>query len=402
MKVAIVSENIDVLSQLAGICSMSSGGCEITEIHQHPSLINLTSPDIAATNMLIIDVVDESSVDWGRVESFNTLYPNTFVVIVTSTISEAMMMAAMRFGVRDIINIASANSSLCDIVVRARKKLESLSIMNAHGNNSGAKILCFIPSKGGSGSSFISSNLAYILAHSFQKRVLCIDLDLEFSDASFCLTEDDSKRSIADLVGKGSMNTAFVESACIQMDRNFWLLRAPQNPEQAVGITPEHIEEIIGVASRHFDFICIDIARTLDPIALQAMDCADTIYPIMQASLPYVRGMQRLQRTFRALRYPESKIQMVANREGNFDDIPLPEIEKSVGARFVVKLPNDFGNVNASINAGKPLVLIAPKGVLTHALSTWCAKMCGVNEAHASGTATGSNSFMRKITSLFE
>lgn len=169
-----------------------------------------------------------------------------------------------------------------------------------------------------------------------------IDLDLEFSDASFCLTDDDSIKSIADLVARPHLSGPVIESASIQIEQTFWLLRAPQNPEMSVGITPDQVDDIISVAVRHYDFVCIDLARTLEPIALRVMDRSDVVFPVMQTVLPFVRGMQRLQRTFRALHYPESKIQLVANRQGNKDDLPMTDIENALQAKFVVRLPNDF------------------------------------------------------------
>jgi Flp pilus assembly protein, ATPase CpaE len=243
--------------------------------------------------------------------------------------------------------------------------------------------------------------LAYILAKIHKKRVLMIDLDLEFSDASFCLTDDDSIKSIADLATRSHLSGPVIESACIQIDQTFWLLRAPQNPELAVGITPDQVDDIISTAIRHYDFVCIDLARTLDPIALRVMDRSDVVFPVMQTVLPFVRGMQRLQRTFKALHYPESKIQLVANRQGNKEELPTGDIENALQAKFVVRLPNDFSNVNTSINTGKPLYEIAPQGALTQALIQWSADILGVRQEFVESSSLVSGTWFGRLTSRF-
>jgi Flp pilus assembly protein, ATPase CpaE len=160
------------------------------------------------------------------------------------------------------------------------------------------------------------------------------------------------------------------------------------------------VDDIISVAVRHYDFVCIDLARTLEPIALRVMDRSDVVFPVMQTVLPFVRGMQRLQRTFRALHYPESKIQLVANRQGNKDDLPMADIENALQAKFVVRLPNDFFNVNTSINTGKPLMEIAPQGGLTQALIQWSNQLLGVKSEEK--VVNADHSLLGKLSSLFK
>ncbi|EQD70098.1 response regulator receiver domain-containing protein, partial [mine drainage metagenome] len=330
-----------------------------------------------------------------NIEKFNLQHPHSSTILICAERIEQILVQAMRVGVRDALYLAELEDRLIEVVERARSRQAAF-----EGALRGGKVYSFIPSKGGSGASFISSNLAYILAKVHKKRVLMIDLDLEFSDASFCLTDDDSIKSIADLVARPHLSGPVIESASIQIEQTFWLLRAPQNPEMSVGITPDQVDDIISVAVRHYDFVCIDLARTLEPIALRVMDRSDVVFPVMQTVLPFVRGMQRLQRTFRALHYPESKIKLVANRQGNKDDLPMADIENALQAKFVVRLPNDFFNVNTSINTGKPLMEVAPQGILTQALIQWSNQLLGVKSEEK--VVNVDHSLLGKLTSLFK
>ncbi len=396
MKITVVSKDNTFLHRIKVVLLGGRGNDQIELVNRSSSHLDLDMPDIANANLLVLDSTESELPDWGGIEKFSLQHAHSSTVLIGSESIEQILVQAMRVGVRDALRLSEVEERLVEVVERARTRQAAF-----EGALRGGKVFSFIPSKGGSGASFVSSNLAYVLAKVHKKRVLMIDLDLEFSDASFCLTDDDSIKSIADLVGRPSLSGPVIESACIQVDQSFWLLRAPQNPELAVGITPDQIDDILSTAVRHYDFICIDLARTLDPIALRVMDRSDVVFPVLHAVLPFVRGMQRLQRTFKALHYPESKIQLVANRLGHKDDLPIGDIEAALQAKFAVRLPNDYPNVSTSINTGKPLFEVAPQGGLSLALVQWGDQLVGIKSEVAAPDSTGKFSLFGRLSSLF-
>ena len=391
MKITVLSgtsSSQDLKSILQDRCRSD----QLVLLEQSGNKINIDTPEISSADLLIIESPDIDHLDWSAMEIFNLRHPQSTTVLICRGDLERVLVQAMRVGVRDVLNANEVRERLPEVIDRGRVRLAATT-----GTRSVGKILTFIPCKGGSGTSFIASNLAYVLGEVHQKRVLLVDLDLQFGDASFYITENDDGRSLGDVVRKTDLDGQMLESACVPVGKNTWLLRAPYNPEQSVGITPDQVDNILTVASRHFDFVCVDLERTLDPLSLRAMDRSDVIFPIMQTVLPYVRGTQRLQRTFRALHYPETKIRLVANRQGKADDLSISKIEDALQTKFYMQLPNDFPNANASINAGKPLYEIAPGGVLTAALIRWADQLVGASK---SGQASAGSLWQRFSTLL--
>ncbi len=350
--------------------------------------IDIDHPEVAQSELLILDCQDVEALDWASVELFNLRHPQATTALILSGDLERVLMQAMRVGVRDVIARAQVAQDLVGVIERAHIRVAAV-----HGIPSIGKIFSFIPCKGGSGTSFLAANLAYILGELHHKKVLLLDLDLQFSDASFYITDDSSTRSLGDVIRRTDLDGPSLESACVKIGKGTWLLRAPANPEQAIGVTPDQLDNILTVATQHFEFVFVDLERTLDPLSLRVMDRSDIIYPIMQTVLPFVRGAQRLQRMFRALHYPDTKIRIVANRQGKTEDIPLKKIEEALQTPFYLQMPNDFVNTTASINAGKPLYAIAPKGELSLALIHWADQLAGKSSGSArrvSGLSIGS------------
>ncbi len=391
MKVTVFSSTApkDLKNVLEEYCRAD----QVTLLDQSCERLDMESDALAEAQLLIIDCPNIERLDWAAVESYNLKHPHSTTALICDADFERVLIQAMRVGVRDVLKHSEISEQLAAVIERARIRLAA-----SQGTRIAGKILTFIPCKGGSGTSFISSNLAYVLAEVHNRRVLLIDLDLQFADASFYITDDDSGRTLGDIVRRNDLDGSLLESACIQVGKHFWLLRAPQTPEQSVGITPDQVDNILSVASMHFDYVFVDLERTLDPLSLRAMDRSDYIFPIMQTVLPYVRGTQRLQRTFRALHYPESKIRLVANRQGKSDDLPAAKIEAALQTKFFIQLPNDFPNASASINAGKPLYEIAPEGVLTKALIDWTNRIVGTP---SSAGSAGARSIGERLKSFF-
>lgn len=405
MKITVVSKDAGFLHH-AKIFFLNGGNNKYNDlielVNSQPSDTDYDSKAIVGTGLLIIDGRDNERQNWQQLEVFNTRHPLSTSIIVGSK-NEATILGAMRIGMRDVIEYSEFDERVSEIASRARDRLQSQG-----GDGAGCRIFSFLPTKGGSGASFLSSNLAYALSRVCGKKVLMLDLDLEFSDASFCLADDDSGKNISDLMAYGRINTQSIENSSVKIGSNLYLLRAPRDPEAIAEIVPETVDDIIDSASRAFDFIIIDLARALDPLAIRAMDKSDTVFTVMQTGLPYVRGMQRLKKTFQALNYYQGnepgKIRLVANRQGNKDDMPLEQIEKAVDTKFHIQMPNDFVNVNASINAGRPLFDVAPDGILSKALIAWAKDLSGIKDEHLQGGGSASgvfSSLMGRFEKLF-
>ena len=132
-------------------------------------------------------------------------------------------------------------------------------------------MLAFIPCKGGSGATFLATNIAYTLAALENKRVALFDFNLQFGDASLFVYDSPPTTSIADVARQiQRLDGSFLASSMIQVLPNFGVLAAPEEPENAAEIKTEHINSLFQVASKHYDFVILDVGRELDVISIQA------------------------------------------------------------------------------------------------------------------------------------
>ena len=156
-------------------------------------------------------------------------------------------------------------------------------------------MLAFISCKGGSGATFIATNLGYALAAGGHKRVLLIDMNLHFGDASLFVSEHKPLATLSDVAHQiHRLDPSFLASSTLSILPNYSVLAAPEDPAHASEVLPEHVDAIIAQARRQYDFVVLDVGRNLDAVSVRALDHADMIFPILQTTLPYIRDGKRV------------------------------------------------------------------------------------------------------------
>ncbi len=294
-------------------------------------------------------------------ENTATKYPQAAILLLTSLQSATLLLAAMRSGVREVVELPLSEGSLHEAVDRILSQQREFS-------REEGKILSFISCKGGSGTTFITDNLAYALASVSNKKVLLIDLNLQFGDAALFLSDAQPSMTLADLCRQiHRLDAALLESSLIHVTPGFGILPASVEPDPYDTIRPEQIDAILHLARQEYDFVFIDLGRQINGIVIRALDQSDHIFPIIQQSLPYLRNGLRLLGLFNMLGYRKEKIRVIVNRH-EANTISVEAIERSLGQTVAFLVPNNFDVVNESINQGVPVLKLARSCNVTKAL----------------------------------
>lgn len=330
---------------------VSGGGWRVEEL---PAFIDGGGPDV-----LIVDQATPDCLD--TLEILIQRRPDIDVLLISTETSVDFLMRAMRANVREVLPMTAISEALQEAIGRIRQKRNHLLGMRGDG-----KVLAFISCKGGSGATFIAANLAYALAAERKQRVALIDLNLQFGDAAMFVSDQVPPSNVAEVAREiHRLDASFLASAMLEVESCFHVLASPDDPSSSPDVKREHVEAIIRLARSKYDFVVVDVARTLDAITLQALDMADLIFPVVQLTLPFVRDSKRLVSVFRSLDYHPDHIHLVVNRYQKGGEISLTDIERTVGLKVFMTLPNSYQAAATSVNLGVPII----KGRRTDPLS---------------------------------
>ena len=357
MKITVLSNKARALDDLRQILEGSIPGSTICYLLRTGERLDPGNADVLLPDLLILDSVWQNRPDIDAVEELSRRHPQSTILLLCPNRSAETLISAMRAGVREVLPSLASKKELLDAIERAKKRIPVARIEKPRG-----KILAFLSCKGGSGATFLATNLGYALAVEMEKKVLLIDLDLQYGDASFFMSSVKGVLTVAEVAMQlDRLDARFLAASSIEIAPNYSLLPAPEDAERAIEITPEHIANLLNVAVQSYDYVIIDLERSIDAVSMKALDRADVIFPVLQAMVPHVRDTQKVLRVFRMLGYPDSKVRLVSNRSVKGMDISVKKMADTLGVGIYRYVPNDFINASASVNQGLSIIKLAPE-----------------------------------------
>ncbi len=332
-------------------------------------------------DLLVIHSVVHKTADLERLELILGEHEGLPTILLSAHVTPEFLISAMRSGVRDVLRLPLAPEALRDAVERIEHKV--VHIVTPHEKR---KILAFMACKGGSGSTFLATNLGYALGKQGAKTCL-LDLNLQFGDAALFVTDKVPTSTLADVVSDNMsrLDAAFLASSMCEVLPTYSVLPAPEDLERAAQIRPDQIDVVIKLAAHRYEFVLLDMGRALDALSIKALDSADYVYLVMQQTLPFIRDAKRTVEALQALGYSTDKLRLVVNRYQKGGEIQLEDIELAVGAKVHRTLPNSYAAVSAAVNQGMPLASFAHRDPVAKGLEAMAAELIDRPEAKKPG-----------------
>ncbi|HEV2610992.1 MAG TPA: AAA family ATPase [Noviherbaspirillum sp.] len=346
MKIAIISPNKNHLQEMGGVLEALSHS--VVRVDGGKSKMRTVAEQEAPDLMLVEGMCCDPG-ELEQVEYITMHFPKIAVVLLCATHTPEFLINSMRAGVREVLPSPAPSGALEGAVGRVAAKLAG-----GHARSPG-KIFAFIPCKGGSGATFLATNLGYQLAES--KSVLLVDLNLQFGDALSFVHDGTPPSTLADVAHDiRRLDATFLAASTVRITPSFSILAAPEDPSQAMEIKPEHIDAILSLAVTQYDFILLDIGRSLDTLSIRALDRAYRIFPVLQAGLPHLRNASKLLAVCKSLGYPAERIELIVNRFEKGSEISLDDMRRTLQVTRLHAVPNSYKDVNTAINHGNPLM----------------------------------------------
>jgi len=362
MKIAVISPSTKSHHDLSLIMERTNPPrvivCHEGGISKVRAVAEQDRPDI-----IIVQGLYHDASELAPIEFVTTHYPQMIVIMLCSQQTSELLINAMRVGVREVLPSPVTKVVLEAALARAESKLGLRSAQRS------GRILAFVSCKGGSGSTFLATNLGYQLA-SQDKKVLLIDLNLQLGEAVLTVHDRKATTDIAEVARNLSrLDASFLSASVVQITSNYEILAAPDDPAQSLQVKPEHLDAILNVAANHYDFILLDLSKNLDDLTIKALDRAHNIFLVVQTMLPYVRNANRMMTVFRSLGYAQDKVELLVNRFWKNSEIGLSDLRASLGIAKMHTIPNGYKEVAKAVNQGLPLATVSKSSFVLKAIS---------------------------------
>jgi pilus assembly protein CpaE len=219
------------------------------------------------------------------------------------------------------------------------------------------RVLTVFSPKGGTGKTVLSTNLAAFLAQNSGKRVLLIDLDLQFGDAAIMLGLD-PERTMHELVqAPGGLDAGKLAGYLTHHRSGLDVLAAPMRPEEAELVTESKVLQLLEVAREAYDLVVVDTSPFFYGPMLAVLRPTDQLLMLCGLDVPTLKNVKLSLRTLEQLGFPASRVNLVLNRVTPKVGLTRADVEGVLGLDVRFEIPND-PVVAPAVNSGAVAALV--------------------------------------------
>lgn len=299
--------------------------------------------------------------------AFDVQHPEIAIVLVGLADPE-LALAAMRAGVRDLLDPAADPESIRVLLERAlaaaagRRRDPSAAAPAEEG-----KIIVVASPKGGVGKTTLAANIAVALGRVAPMSTVLVDLDAQFGDVASALRLE-PQHTLADAVGGAAGADSMVLKTFLSVHHSsIYALCAPSDPAEADRISGEDVGRVLEQLAREFQYVVVDTAPGLGEHALAALEHATETVLICTMDVPSVRGLREEIEVIERLGLGSGRRSVAVNLADRGTGLSIRDIEATIRRPVDVVIPRSR-DVAYATNRGVPLLQEKTRGRAAKAL----------------------------------
>jgi len=338
----------------------------------------------------------------GLAEFVGRTAPMTAIVAVREKSWNGLLPAAMRAGIRDVVDMTQGSEELRDAVERAITWVSNLRQARGSGNgqqrNRGTVISVF-SSKGGAGKTFLTTNIATAVSELSGRDTAVVDLDVDMGDV-FSYYGLEPVKQVSDLIalGEGADAATIFEMATQVSDHLFAFGGVADPAMESPG--GEAVGKYLRVLRNHFAFVVVDASADYTDLALATFDLSDVICLVTGLDVVGVKHLSKALETLISIGLPRDRFRIILNRADSKVGLDAADVERVMKVQVDTMIPSSR-LVPMSLNKGRPVYLEEPSSDVSNSsrkrANRFIAMQGGDLHADATGELVATNGKRRGL-----
>jgi pilus assembly protein CpaE len=299
-------------------------------------------------------------------ERIHSGLPETAVFAVSSQTHPEAILEAMRSGCGEYLVKPLDREQLVKAIARigSRRKEKQ--------EQGRSQLLAFMGSKGGCGTTTLATQLGALLASSFSRNSLLLDLHPDFGDAALYLKLTKGRFHFFELLENADrLDADFLQSFVMRHSSGLDLIPAPEGSVASREVLPAGaLTHTLSFLRSRYEFILVDLPPALNEENLAVIRDCDQLYLITVAEVSAVRNVVRQLEYFASKDIARAKIRIILNRHHKRNVISDAQIEKVLEQEIFWRVPNQYPQVVKTIHEGDPVAQLS-RSEVTRNLEEW-------------------------------
>ena len=328
-----------------------------------------TRPDVLIVEVPA-DAPDGGVLAVTGIEQLVRKLPDTAILATGGRLSGELVIRVLRAGALEYLARPVQRADL----VAALEKLARFRGTTAP--RQAGRITSVFSAKGGLGATTLATNLSVLIAERSGGKTLLMELDTRQSDVVTFL-DLAPRYSILDVLEScHRIDESLLRGLLTRHASGLAVAPGPTRHERA-HLAPEHVTGALQVLSSHFDEVFIDLKHDLAPETVAALEVSDVIVFVTGLDVASLRAGAAALTSFRHLGLDSRKVKVVITRERSGQDVTVKHARETLGIPVYWRTPSDYGTAVAAINAGRPLVSLAPRTKVAKSIRELAEMLCG-------------------------
>lgn len=271
-----------------------------------------------------------------------------FIGLHQSNDPEAILLC-LRSGVAEFLHAPFRKDDAEQAIMRlVRRKESGIRHQPARG-----RLIAFVPSKGGSGTTCIACNTAHQLARASKGRVLLADFDLTAGTVSFLFKLSHNYSLLDGIKHSHQLD----ESLWGSLVANRWgvdILPAPEKP-YVLPIEPYRVHECLEYARSIYDHVVVDLGSISERVSAATLNEADQIFVVANPELPVLFLARKTLALLEEMGFNREQVRVLLNRVHKREELSLSDMEKIFRFPVHATFPNDYPAMRHALTEGRPV-----------------------------------------------
>jgi len=277
----------------------------------------------------------------------------------------------MRTGARDYLVKPIDADMLGEIFVRLEQ--------SGDGITAKGRVVGFIGSRGGVGTTTLAINTAWIMSEKLSRRTALVDMDIYAGNIALSLDIEPTRGLREAFDDPERVDEVFLQNAMAKVGKGLHVLATEEAFDDTVRMSDEKVLMLADTMRANFDMSVLDLPRHFVMREPALFSRFDDIVIVTELTLQSLRDANRLSKLLQS-RNRQAKIHIVANQVSAKPDVTAKEFEAGMEAKLRCVFQLDSKAMAAASLKGRPLVAADPKNKMVSDLHRLCIELAGVPE----------------------
>ena len=297
------------------------------------------------------------------------------IILFTGEQSSNIFRKAIKINIFDVLEFPFNYGDMKESISRARIAIKEITgekdvpqTEETRAKNKISKNIMIFSSKGGTGKSFIATNLAIDLYNQTKKRVVLVDLNYQTGDVALIL-DIVPRHTFYDITSIiNQLDTEMLSSFLTLHSSGVKVLPAPVDPTQAESISTKATVKVLDTLAKICDYMVIDAPSNFSENTLALLEKIDFLCMVASMDVPSIKNLKVSLEVVDQLKFPEENILIIINRANTKVGITIDEIEDTLKRKIDITIPSDR-LVPLTINQGNPIISVYPKSAVSKSIN---------------------------------